>query len=232
MSATRICFLLALLALTGCASNNPNDPFESYNRAAYRFNDALDRAVIKPVAKGYKEVTPKPAQNMIHNFFSNLDDVVVTVNDLLQFKFAQAAADGTRVVINSTFGVFGLINVADRLEKHNEDFGQTLGYWGVSSGPYLVIPVLGPSSVRDGVGLYVDTSYVGVIGTMDDVAARNQTYIVQGVDQRAHLLDMEKVLDESMLDRYAFIRDAYMMRRQSLVYDGNPPKQKFEDDDE
>ncbi|HEU0186271.1 MAG TPA: VacJ family lipoprotein [Gallionellaceae bacterium] len=232
MSATRFCFLLALLALTGCSSTNPKDPFEGYNRAAYKFNDTVDRAVLKPVAKGYNEVTPKPAKNMIHNFFSNLDDVVVTFNDLLQLKFAQAAADGTRVIINSTFGVLGLINVADRLEKHNEDFGQTLGYWGVSSGPYLVIPILGPSSVRDGAGLYVDTSYVSVIGTMDDVATRNQLYIVKGVEQRAGLLDMEKVLDDSMLDRYAFIRDAYMMRRQNLVYDGNPPKQKFEDDDE
>lgn len=232
MTATRFCFLLALLTLAGCSSSNPKDPFEGYNRAAYKFNDTVDRAVLKPVAKTYNEVTPKPAKNMIHNFFSNLDDVVVTINDLLQLKFAQAASDGTRVIINSTFGVFGLINVAERLEKHNEDFGQTLGYWGVSSGPYVVIPILGPSSVRDGAGLYVDSSYVSLIGTHDDVPTRNQLYIAKGVEARAGLLDVEKVLDEGMLDRYSFIRDAYMMRRQSLVYDGNPPKQKFEDDDE
>lgn len=232
MPLIRTCLLLLLTALAGCSSSNPKDPFESYNRAAFRFNDTVDKAVLKPVAQGYNKVTPKPAKNMIHNFFSNLDDVLVTFNDLLQLKFSQAAADGTRVVINSTFGVFGLINVADRLEKHNEDFGQTLGYWGVSSGPYLVIPILGPSSVRDGAGLYVDSSYLSPIGTMDDVGTRNRLYIGKGVEARASLLEVEEVLDENMLDRYSFIRDAYMMRRQNLVYDGNPPKQKFEDDDE
>ncbi len=235
MPVIRIFSLLAILVLTGCATpsghSNPKDPLEGFNRGVYRFNDTLDRAVLKPVAQGYTNVTPKPVQNMVHNFFSNLDDVVVTFNDLLQFKFAQAASDGTRVIINSTFGVFGLINVANRLEKHNEDFGQTLGYWGVSSGPYVVLPILGPSNVRDGIGLYADT-YPGPISNLDDVALRNQLYIAKGIELRASLLDTEKVVDDTMLDRYSFIRDAYMMRRQSLVYDGDPPREKYDDEDD
>jgi phospholipid-binding lipoprotein MlaA len=235
MPVFRFFALFASLILAGCASpggkSNPKDPFEGFNRGVYRFNDTMDRAVLKPVAQGYSKVTPKPVQNMLHNFFSNLDDVVVTFNDLFQLKFAQAASDGTRVIVNSTFGVFGLINVANRLEKHNEDLGQTLGYWGVSSGPYIVIPFLGPSSVRDGIGLYGDT-YVGPISNLDDVALRNQLYLAKGIELRASLLDTEKVVDDTMLDRYSFIRDAYLMRRQSLVYDGDPPREKYDDEDD
>ncbi len=234
MSATRIFFLSATLILSGCAAPsgqpNPKDPFEGFNRGAYRFNDTLDKAVLKPVAQGYNTVTPQAVKNMLHNFFSNLNDIVVTCNDLLQLKFVQAASDGTRVWVNSTIGVFGLINVASRLEKHNEDFGQTLGYWGVSSGPYIVIPFLGPSSVRDGAGLYVDT-YPSAFSRIQDVPTRYQIYIVEGVERRAHLLDAEKVLDDTLLDRYSFIRDAYLMRRQSLVYDGDPPPEKFDEED-
>lgn len=235
MLVFRFFFLFATLILTGCASpggkSNPKDPFEGFNRGVYRFNDTMDKAVLKPVAQGYDKVTPKPVQNMVHNFFSNLDDVVVTFNDLLQLKFAQAAADGTRVIVNSTFGVFGLINVASRLEKHNEDFGQTMGYWGVSSGPYIVLPILGPSSVRDGIGLYGDT-YIGPISNLDNIAQRNQLYIAKGIELRASLLDTEKVVDDTMLDRYSFIRDAYLMRRQSLVYDGDPPREKYDEEDD
>ena len=135
MPPIRIPLLLASLLLTGCSTISgiskyaqQKDPFESFNRGVYVFNDTLDKAVIKPVAQGYSAVTPTPVKNMVNNFFSNLDDVVITVNDLLQFKFRQAASDGSRVAFNSTFGVFGLFNVVDKLEKHNEDFGQTLGY--------------------------------------------------------------------------------------------------------
>ncbi|OIR13965.1 putative phospholipid-binding lipoprotein MlaA precursor [mine drainage metagenome] len=236
MSLMRIFMLLASLLLTACATTKPSsdaqqkDPFESFNRSVFKFNDTLDKAVLKPIAKGYSSVTPTPVKTMVSNFFSNLDDVVVTANDLLQLKFKQAASDGARVIFNTTFGLFGLINVTDRLEKHNEDFGQTLGYWGVPSGPYLVLPVLGPSSIRDGTGLYTD-SYVSVISNTRDVPARNTAWAVEGVDTRANLLEQEKVLDEAIIDRYSFIRDAYLMHRQSLVYDGNPPRQKFDDDE-
>ena len=226
MSLLRISLLPAILLLTGCSTMNlsaytqQKDPFESVNRKIYAFNDALDR-----------NVTPTPVKNMVSNFFSNLDDVIITANDLLQFKFRQAASDGARVVFNTTFGILGLFNVTDRLEKHNEDFGQTLGYWGVPSGPYVMLPILGPSSIRDGAGRYGDT-YFSVISNTKHVPTRNSAWAVEGLDTRAGLLEQEKVLDDAIIDRYSFIRDAYLMRRQSLVYDGNPPKQKFEDDEE
>jgi phospholipid-binding lipoprotein MlaA len=237
MHPMRISLLLASLLLTGCGTLNlstytqQKDPFETFNRGVYKFNDTIDQAVVKPVAKGYSAVTPDRIKTMVNNFFSNLDDVVVTANDLLQLKFKQAASDGSRVVFNTTFGLFGLINITDRLEKHNEDFGQTLGYWGVPSGPYLMLPVLGPSSIRDGSGLYAD-SYFSVISNTKHVPTRNSAWAAKGLNTRAGLLDQEKVLDDAIIDRYSFIRDAYLMRRQNLVYDGSPPRQKFDDDEE
>ena len=233
MNIIRILLVLAALALTGCTSTharNPADPLESFNRGVYQFNDAVDKAIAKPVAQGYNAVMPVPGKMMVSNFFSNLDDVIVTLNDLLQFKFAQAASDGARFVFNSTFGVFGLFDVAHRLEKHNEDFGQTLGYWGIGSGPYIVLPILGPSTVRDGVGLYAD-SRPSKLRRVDHIRSRNQLYLTKAINRRAQLLDQEKVLDEAALDRYEFIRDAYLLRRQSLVYDGNPPREKYEEEE-
>jgi len=236
MPLMRLTILLASLLLTGCGTINlstytqQKDPFESFNRGVYKFNDTVDRAVVKPVAQGYNKVVPNPLKTMVSNFFSNLDDVVVTANDLLQFKFKQAANDGARVVFNSTFGLLGLINITDRLEKHNEDFGQTLGYWGVPSGPFVMLPILGPSSIRDGTGRYAD-SYFSVISNTKHVPTRNSAWALEGLDTRVGLLEQEKVLDDAVIDRYSFIRDAYLMRRQSLVYDGNPPKQKFDDDE-
>lgn len=232
MNALRLLTALTTIALTGCAATqtkNPADPLESFNRGVYQFNDAVDKAIAKPAAQGYNAVMPIPGKVMVSNFFSNLDDVIVTVNDLLQFKFAQAASDGARFLINTTFGVFGLIDVAHRLEKHNEDFGQTLGYWGVGSGPYLVIPFLGPSTLRDGAGLYAD-SFPSRIRHVDHIRSRNQLYLVKSINRRAQLLDQEKVLDEAALDRYEFIRDAYLLRRESLVYDGNPPREIYEEE--
>lgn len=227
----QILFFLSLF-LSGCAStsNNPKDPFEGFNRSMYSFNDTLDKAILKPVAKGYKAVLPDPAQKMVHNFFSNIDDIFVTGNDLLQFKFKLAIHDFTRVWVNTIFGVFGLFDVAHKLEKHNEDFGQTLGYWGVGSGPYLVLPFLGPSSVRDGAGLAVD-SYYGVIENIEDIPTRNTLYALSKVDQRVQLLDVETIIEGTVVDRYSFIRDGYMMRRQSLVYDGDPPRVKYDEED-
>ncbi len=234
MSSTRIYLLLASLALSGCASThrekNPQDPLEPFNRSMYKFNDAVDKAVLKPVAKGYNTVIPEPGKIMVRNFFSNLDDITVTLNDLLQLKFAQAASDGTRVLFNSTFGIFGIINITDRLEKHNEDFGQTLGFWGVNSGPYVVLPFFGPRTFRDSIGLYVD-SYSSPIRLVPDIPARNEMYVTRMISLRAGLLEQEKILDEAAIDRYAFIRDAYLQQRQSLVYDGNPPREKFDDEE-
>lgn len=238
MPSTRCQLLLTTLLLTGCGSmhhlssyTKAKDPLEPFNRGVYAFNDTLDRAVVKPVAEGYAAAVPEPAKSMVNNFFSNLDDVVVTANDLLQFKLKQALSDGSRVIFNSTFGLFGLFNVTERLPKHNEDFGQTLGYWGMPSGPYLVLPVLGPSSFRDGTGLYAD-SYVSVISNTDHVPSRNSAWAVKGLNTRVGLLEGEKVLDEAVIDRYSFLRDAYLMRRQSLVYDGDPPRVRYDEDDE
>ncbi len=225
-----ISLALACLALSGCASNNPKDPFEGFNRSMYSFNDTLDKAVLKPVAKGYRAVLPDFAQKMVHNFFSNIDDIFVTGNSLLQFKFKQASSDFTRVWVNTIFGVFGLFDVAHSLEKHNEDFGQTLGHWGVGSGPYLVLPFLGPSSVRDGAGMAVD-SYYGLIENIEDIPVRNSLYATSKIDQRVQLLDAEAIIEDTVVDQYSFIRDAYMMRRLSLVYDGDPPKIKYDDDE-
>jgi phospholipid-binding lipoprotein MlaA len=234
MSSTRIFLLLASLALGGCASTqgerNPQDPLEPFNRSMYKFNDAVDKAVLKPVAKGYNTVIPEPGKIMVTNFFSNLDDIIVTINDLLQLKFAQAASDGTRVLFNSTFGILGLLNITDRLEKHNEDFGQTLGYWGISSGPYVVLPFFGPRTFRDSIGLYAD-SYASPIRLISNIPIRNEMYVTRTISLRAGLLDQEKILDEAAIDRYTFIRDAYLQQRQSLVYDGNPPREKFDDEE-
>ncbi len=224
--------LLPILLLGGCASaHNPSDPLEPLNRGIYRFNDALDQAVLKPVAKGYSAVMPTIGKTMVSNFFSNLDDVVVVVNDLLQFKLQQGASDGGRLVVNSTLGVFGLFDVATKIgmKKHYEDFGQTLGKWGVGNGPFIVIPILGPSTVRDGIGLYVDT-YPNPTYQIEHIRTRNQLYLANGISRRAALLDQEKVLDEAMIDRYEFIRDSYLQYRINQVYDGNPPRAKYDDE--
>ena len=226
--------LLASLLLTGCAgARNPNDPLEPLNRGIYRFNDVLDRAVLKPAAKGYVAVMPTPGKVMVSNFFSNLDDIMVTVNDLLQFKLVQGYSDGMRFMVNSTIGVFGLIDVASvgGLKKHDEDLGQTLGKWGVGNGPYIVIPIVGPSTVRDGIGFYADL-YLDPMYYINDMSTRNLAYLAQKITRRADLLDQEKVMDEALIDRYEFIRDIYLLHRQSLVYDGNPPRAHYDEGEE
>ena len=233
MNVIRIFIAFAVITLQSCASDrasNPADPLESINRGVYKFNDAVDKALVKPVARGYKAVMPTAGRIMVSNFFSNLDDVVVTANDLLQFKLVQGFSDGMRFVLNTTLGLFGLVDVASAsgLMKHNEDFGQTLGKWGVGNGPYIVLPLLGPSTFRDGAGLYAD-GYASPIYQMKNMRERNQTYIARGVNRRSELLDQEKVLNEAMLDPYEFMRDAYLLHRQSQVYDGNPPRPKYDD---
>lgn len=213
--------VLLLLFLSGCAGTKDIDPIEGFNRGVFQFNEGIDKAVLKPVAQGYAKIVPAPGKVMISNFFSNLNDVLVIMNDLLQFKLKQGFSDSMRVLVNSTIGVGGLIDVASpQLEKHNEDFGQTLGKWGVGSGAYLVLPFFGPSSLRDGVGLIVDGS-VNPIKTVYPVSDRNQIYASQSVVKRAQLLDAELILDEAVItDRYDMIRSAYLLRRESLVCDG------------
>lgn len=229
-----LALLVSLLVLTGCAGvRTPGDPFEPVNRGIYQFNDTIDKAIVKPVAKGYNAVMPETGKIMVSNLFSNLDDVVITVNDLLQFKLVQAVSDGTRFVMNSTVGIFGLFDVASvaGLKKHNEDFGQTMGKWGIGNGPYIVIPFLGPSTVRDGVGLYAD-SQIHLTSRIDHIRTRNQVYLAEGISKRTELLDQEKILREAMLDPYQFRRDTYLLYRKNLVYDGSPPRPNYDEWDE
>jgi phospholipid-binding lipoprotein MlaA len=221
---------LLLVNISGCATTNPRDPLEPFNRGVYAFNDGLDTVLLKPVAQGYRAVLPQIVRTGIGNFFSNLDDITVFVNNVLQMKVAQAASDLGRLVVNSTIGLLGLVDVATQLgmEKHNEDFGQTLGYWGIGSGPYLVLPFFGPSSFRDALGRWAD-SYTDVVWQQDHIRTRNQFYGLRVVDNRSRLLDTEKVLQTAAIDEYSFVRDAYLQRRRNLVYDGNPPPEEDEE---
>ncbi len=226
--------ILLSLGLLGCATNGDrHDPLEPLNRGIYGFNDAIDKAVIKPVATGYKEAMPSPVRTAVGNFFSNLDDVLVVFNDLLQFKLDQAASDFSRLTWNTTAGVGGLIDIGTSfdLPKHNEDFGQTLGHWGVASGPYLVLPFFGPSTFRDAVGRVVDSHY-DPLWRHKPVDERNAAIAADTVDARSRLLDSQKVMDEAALDPYTFLRDAYLQHRRALVYDGKPPPEKLDDDDD
>ncbi|MDO6563839.1 VacJ family lipoprotein [Amphritea sp. 1_MG-2023] len=194
------------------------DPWEGFNRSMFGFNDALDRYALKPVARGYKAITPNILEAGIGNFFSNLGDVGSLVNNLLQLKGEAAGQDLGRVVFNTTVGLVGLIDVATPmgLPEHNEDFGQTLGYWGVKTGPYLVLPFLGPSNVRDGIGLIPD-SMLDPVGEIDPIPTRNQLYTLRVIDTRMKLLGAEQLLSG---DRYTAMRDAYLQRREFLVNDG------------
>jgi phospholipid-binding lipoprotein MlaA len=234
--AKRLCAALLLAGtLAGCATSgsNPADPFEPLNRAMFSFNDTVDNAVIKPVAKGYRAAVPGIVRTGVSNFFSNLDDVWISVNDLLQGKFQQGLEDFTRVLFNSTFGIAGIFDFASDLglEKNNEDFGQTLGVWGVASGAYLVLPILGPSTIRDGFGLLLDTQ-ADLVFQIGGVPTHNSLYATRAISKRANLLDASSVIEQAALDKYAFFRDAWLQRRRSLVYDGNPPREREEPDDE
>lgn len=217
------------LGLAGCATGpdrDPRDPLEDFNRAAYGFNDLLDRALLEPLARGYNYITPAPVNKGVTNFFNNLRDVRSALNNLLQFKIGRAFSDVGRVAINSTIGILGLMDVASNmnLPRYDEDFGQTLGVWGLGSGPYIVLPVFGPSSGRDGIGLVVDW-FTDPLLYVDDNSVRHTLRGLDIVDTRADLLSASRVLEQAALDPYAFIRDAYLQRRENLVYDGNPPEQ-------
>lgn len=212
--------------LTGCAtSGNPKDPIEGFNRAMFAFNDGLDTVLIKPVAKGYDAVLPAPVRTGVTNFFGNIADLFIGVNNLLQGKPDQALSDFGRVVINSTIGILGLFDVATEagLEKHEEDFGQTFGRWGVGDGAYVVIPFFGPRTVRDTVGLVLDVK-ADPVANLSDVATRNSLLALRVIDNRADLLPADKVIEEAALDKYSYIRDGYLQRRRNLIHDGNPPR--------
>jgi phospholipid-binding lipoprotein MlaA len=245
--------LIAAIAITvvvllqGCASTaSPNasnmasdrggsDPFESMNRVTSTFNAGIDAALVKPLAQAYKFVTPPPIRMMVGNFFGNLNDLWTGANNLLQGKPKNAVSDFTRFTINTVWGLLGLVDIASDLglEKHNEDFGQTLGVWGVSPGPYLVLPILGPSSVRDTAGLIPDS----LASPLRSIKHQSTYYSFLGtraIDTRAGFLSAERFIDSASLDDYAFFRNGFFQRRFSQVYDGNPPEQaapKYDDDE-
>ena len=225
--------LVISFTLAGCATTTPdelkNDPWTGWNHGTQTFNDNLDKAIIKPLAQGYEWITPTFVNEGVTNFFSNINDVGVTINDLLQFKVTQSGMDASRFLINTTAGVAGFIDVADmvNLPKHKEDFGQTLGFWGVPSGNYLVLPFFGPSSPRDTVGLIGDAlfnplTYVSIFGGAAINAATAGAKLVDVVDQRDHLMTTEKIIDEGSVDRYDFIKNSYQQNREYYIHDGEP----------
>lgn len=220
--------LVALSALSaGCATGpnaNPKDPLEPMNRSISSFNDTVDDNLLKPVAVGYRDYTPQFVQTGVGNFFRNISDMFSTVNNGLQFKGRETAESLMRVVVNTTFGIYGLFDVATPigLERHPEDFGQTLGYWGVPDGPYLVLPLLGPSTLRDTSVLPVEFA-VDPVSNYDNLSVRHVAVATRIVDKRASLLQATNFLSDAAIDKYSFSRDSYLQYRRNQVYDGNPP---------
>jgi phospholipid-binding lipoprotein MlaA len=194
-------------------AEDPRDPLEGFNRAVFAFNEGLDTVLIRPVAVGYDTILPGPVRTGVSNFYNNIEDIFISVNSLLQGKPADAVGDAARFVFNSTFGIAGIFDVASEMgiEKHNEDFGQTLGRWGVGPGPYLVLPVYGPRDVRDAAGLAVGVS-VDPVANVGHVPTRNAMTALRLVNERAELLPADKIIEEAALDKYSYLRDAYLPR--------------------
>ena len=227
--------LAASLLLVGCASAptaNPKDPWEPMNRSVASFNDKIDDNVLKPVATGYRNVVPDLIQTGVHNVFNNFADMWSTVNNLLQLKPTNTLESLGRVIVNTVFGIYGIFDVASyiKLERHPEDFGQTLGYWGVPNGPYLVLPLFGPSTLRDGASLPVDFA-VSPTKLIGDIPTRNEVFALRLVSKRSELLKSGNMLEQASIDKYSFTRDAYLQYRRSQIYDGNPPDEEDSNDD-
>ena len=222
--------LLVLALLPGCAIGpNPRDPFEPFNRGVTRFNDGLDEALVKPVAQAYQDVLPSPVRTGVNNFFANLSDVWSFVNNVLQLKPQAAAESWMRFNVNTVFGLGGVLDWATEMgiQRHREDFGKTLGHWGVASGPYLVLPVLGPSTVRDAAALVVDAKG-DLVMQVDNVSSRNSLYVLRAVDIRARLLRVGEVLDQAALDKYSFTRDAYLQRRGGVIDTDQDTEERYD----
>jgi phospholipid-binding lipoprotein MlaA len=218
----------AIVSLAGCAAApSRDDPFEPMNRASYRVHEVVDGKIVKPMVQAYVDYTPHPIQKGISNFFGNIDDFFSFINDVLQGKPDKAGNDLGRVITNTAFGVLGLIDIASDagVPKGNEDFGQTFGYWGLPQGPYIFIPVFGPTTVRDGTG-WIIRGYASPIGYIEDISTRNILIGLNLVDLRASALQAESLINQAALDPYTFIRRSYLQRREYLVYDGKPPPPK------
>lgn len=240
---------LLLVALSGCATTvsappavdppasapapapqtSKADPWERWNRKVYSFNDAIDTAVIRPVATTYVKVVPQPIRTGVNNFYGNFSDAWSAVNNMLQGKIGDGLQDVMRVGTNTVFGVAGLFDIASEvgLDRHGEDFGQTLGRWGIGAGPYIVWPLLGPSSLRDSIAMPLDRAVSPGLAFSGDALRYGLTGLGL-VNERANLLPTTRMLDDMALDKYSFVRDAYLQRRRSLVYDGNEPEPKDE----
>ena len=226
--------------ISACATHphqEPQDPWQGVNRGIYTFNDALDRAILKPIAQGYDKVVPKSVDRGIDNIFSNIGDVVVLFNDILQLKIKQSASDTGRLLINSTVGLAGIFDVASPLgmPKHNEDFGQTLGHWGAPPGPYIVLPFIGPSTVRDSIGRLPDGAVNNVVLNaigIDDLDERLIYSATSIVNTRQGLLGASDLLDNSGADPYTFLRESYLQRRVQLVNDGIAQEEPLDAEDE
>jgi phospholipid-binding lipoprotein MlaA len=227
---SRAALAVAVALLAGCAAApSREDPFEPMNRALYQFHDTVDTAVVKPVAQAYIDVVPELIRTGVSNAFNNIDDLFSAVNGLLQGKLDKFGDDFGRVLLNTAFGVGGLFDLASMvgIERGNEDFGQTFGAWGLPQGPYLFVPFFGPTTVRDGTGT-VARIMVGPVGYIGDVPLRNSLYGLGAVDLRAQALAAGAIVDTAALDRYLFIRNAYLQRRRYLLYDGKPPPEPEE----
>ncbi len=220
--------LLLLLFVSGCSSHTVNagsiqtrDPLEKYNRAVYRMNVGLDRRILKPVAKAYKRITPEVVDNGITNFFLNLQDIRNAANSLLQLKPRHTLVNTERFIFNSTFGIAGIFDIATEmgLQKHDEDFGQTLAYWGVKSGPYIMLPLFGPSTLRDASGKFTLDRLADPVTYADSNPAL-AAFILKNLDKRADLLGVDEALEGVTDDQYLAVRDAWLQRRQYLITDG------------
>lgn len=226
-AVVRVSLVISLVLLTGCATGpntNPADPLEPFNRGVYKFNDAVDGAVLKPVATAYRDITPDLVRQGVRNFFNNLQDGWSIVNNALQLKGQGTSDSFGRFLLNSTFGLGGIFDLASdlKIERNTKDFGHTLGYWGMSPGPYLVLPLMGPSTLRDTVAIPVDAQG-SLTNHMSHVPTRNTIMAIELVDRREGLLKATEMLEQVALDPYTFTRDAHLQRRRSAVYDGNPP---------
>lgn len=225
--------LAAVLLLGGCATTGPatpGDPWEGFNRKVFAFNEAVDNAVLRPVAETYRDTVPQPVRTGVSNFLGNIGDLWSAANHFLQGKGASGLEQGMRFLTNTLFGLGGLLDPASEmgLKRHAEDFGQTLGTWGVGPGPYLVLPLLGPSSVRDGIGRVPDMA-ASPSNLLDDSKAGTLTTVLTVVDARASLLGVTGLADRVSLDKYSFFRQGYLSRRRDAVYDGAPPAEAFDD---
>ncbi|MDR0701622.1 MAG: VacJ family lipoprotein [Azoarcus sp.] len=224
LKTSRLAFVAAAF-LASCANAPPEDPFERYNRAMFSLNEKLDATVAKPVAKAYVAVTPAPVRTWVGNFFGNLNDPWISLNNLLQGKPADALSDLMRFLVNSTMGIGGLLDIATeaRLPKHDEDFGQTLGVWGFHDGPYVMLPFFGPRTLRDALAFPLDRTFDDSWHFVSDIATRNSLTMLQLASDRARVLGLERTLDEATLDKYRYSRDFYLQQRRFKVYDGDPP---------